>query len=169
MRNVAGYRPGTGDDRTCRLPGNELTVAKRLVCETAVTFGSHAPSLWLVDEQYFTTTFFSLICKDLQSHVLIRCKDPDFGDVLKDVDSLFEPASSLIDPISTEPGFDLQRCSSWTMEKTSGEFADVPVQVARLQEHFPKRSHNLDVLTYIMTTDLSLSCRENREAAHLRR
>ena len=148
--------------------GNELTVANRLVREAADTLGSRAPTLWLVDALYFTTTFFSLIRNDLRAHVLIKCKDPEFRDVLKDARTLFDNASSAIDPLSTDSAFDFDRWCSWTLTRTSGEFAGFPVQVARLKEHFPKRSHNRDVLTWIVTTDRSLSCREIREAAHLR-
>ena len=149
--------------------GKELPVAERLVKQAAAQLGAHAPTLWLADALYFTTGFFSLIHNDLHAHLLIKCKDPEFRDVLTDARGLFENASSSIEPIASDTGFDRERWCSWTAEKTSGEFAGFPVQVVRLQEHYPKRSSNKHVVTWIVTTDLYLSCREIREAAHLRR
>lgn len=148
--------------------GKELPVAQRLVKQAATNLGSHAPTLWLADALYFTTGFFSLIRNELHAHLLIKCKDPEFRDVLTDARQLFENASSSIEPVASTSGFDRQRWCSWSAEKTSGEFAGFPVQVVRLQEHYPKRTHNQNVVTWIITTDLSLSCSEIREAAHLR-
>jgi hypothetical protein len=148
--------------------GHELTVAKRLVRRTSRVLGAHAPTLWLVDGLYFAKTFFSLICKELRAHILIKCKDPEFRDVLKDADTFFDHACSAVDPVHSERGFDAQRWCSWSLEKTSGEFAGVAMQIVRLKEHYPKRRKNRHVITWIMTSDPALSCREIREAAHLR-
>ena len=148
--------------------GKELPVAERLVKHAATKLGSHAPTLWLVDALYFTTGFFSLIRNDLHAHLLIKCKDPEFRDVLNDARKLFDNRSPAVEPVLSCSGFDAERWCSWTAEKTSGEFAGFPVQVVRLQESYPKRSSNKHVVTWIVTTDLCLSCREIREAAHLR-
>ncbi|MFW5955396.1 MAG: hypothetical protein ACOCSK_01505 [Rhodothermales bacterium] len=50
--------------------------------------------------------------------------------------------------ISCDSDFDKERWCSWTVERTSGEFADFPVQVVRLTEHYPKRSRNRTVVTW---------------------
>ena len=107
--------------------GKELPVAEELLSRVAAQLGSHAPTLWLVDALYFTTGFFSLIRNDLHAHLLIKCKDPEFRDVLTDARQLFENASSSIEPIASASGFDSQRWCSWSAEKTSGEFAGFPV------------------------------------------
>ena len=88
--------------------------------------------------------------------------------MLTDARQLFENASSSIEPVASASGFDRERWCSWTAEKTSGEFAGFSVEVVRLQERYPKRHRNCNVVTWIVTTDLHLSCREIREAAHLR-
>lgn len=106
--------------------GKELPVAERLVKEAAQGLGAHAPKLWLVDALYFTTGFFSLIRNDLHAHLLIKCKDPEFRDVLTDARQLFENTSSSIEPIASSSGFDTGRWCSWRAEKTSGEFAHLP-------------------------------------------
>lgn len=51
---------------------------------------------------------------------------------------------------------------------TSDTFADYPVTIAHLVEEYPKRSGNSREEAWIITTDLSLSPREIREAAHVR-
>ena len=72
-----------------------------------------------------------------------------------------------IERISLASDFDEERWCSWTVERTSGEFANFAVQVVRLTEHYPKRSRNREVVTWIVTTNLGLSCSEIREAARL--
>ncbi|MCK4513781.1 MAG: hypothetical protein KAU31_00915 [Spirochaetaceae bacterium] len=148
--------------------GKELPVAQRLVKQAATALGAHAPTLWLADALYFTSGFFSLIRNDLHAHLLIKCKDPEFRDVLTDARQLFENRSAAVEPVASCSGFDTQRWCSWRAEKTSGEFAGFPVQVVRLQEQYPKRHRNHHIVTWIVTTDPCLSCREVREAAHLR-
>ena len=148
--------------------GKELPTAKEVVRCVAENLKSHAPKLWLADGLYFTQGFFSLIRNDLQAHLLIKCKDPEFRDVLYDAARLFDNQSPSIERISSSSDFDDKRWCSWTVERTSGEFADFPVQVVRLTEHYPKRSRDRNVVTWIVTTNLELSCSEIREAAHLR-
>ncbi len=117
--------------------GKELPVAERLVKQAATELGSHAPTLWLVDALYFTSGFFSLIRNDLHAHLLIKCKDPEFRDVLTDARKLFDNASPAVEPVACCSGFDTERCCSWTIEKTNGEFAGFPVQIVRLREYYP--------------------------------
>ena len=120
------------------------------------------------DALYFTLGFFSLIRNDLRAHLLIKCGDPEFRDVLYDAHALFDNQSPSIERIDSDSDFDEQRWCSWTMERTSGEFAGFSVQVVRLREHYPKRPRSRDVVTWIVTTNLALSCSEIREVAHLR-
>mgnify|MGYP001094021102 CR=1 FL=1 len=65
-------------------------------------------------------------------------------------------------------GFDPERFCSWTIQKTSGEFAGYPVTIFFLVEDYPKKKDAPQEETWIVTTDLSLSPEEAREAAHLR-
>ena len=74
-----------------------------------------------------------------------------------------------VERISSSSDFDEQRWCSWVVERTSGEFANFALQVVRLTEHYPKRSRNREVVTWIVTTNLGLSCSQTRETAHLRR
>jgi hypothetical protein len=77
--------------------------------------------------------------------------------------------TSAVDAVEQHSGFDSQRWCRWSMKKTSAEFAGYPVNVFLLVEDFPKRQKNAHVETWIITTDLTLSFAEAREAAHLRR
>ena len=91
-----------------------------------------------------------------------------FRDVLKDAKALFTVNTKAIDAVPQEKGFDSKRCCSWAMEKTSAEFGGYPIHIFLLTEDYPKRKKNAHVETWIITTDLSLSFGEAREAAHLR-
>ncbi len=122
--------------------GNELPVAEKLLPQVVAQLGSHAPQLWLVDGLYFTSGFFSLICNTLHADLLIKCKDSEFREVLRDAAALFDSASSAIERIAFSSNFDSERLCSWTVERTSGEFANFPLQVVRLREFYPKRTRN---------------------------
>lgn len=148
--------------------GKELPVAQKLLKTVATELGSHAPRLWLADALYFTCGFFSLIRNELHAHLLIKCGDSEFREVLRDAAALFDNQNPSIERIDSDTDFDEERWCFWTIERTSGEFAGFPVQVARLREHYPKRSRNRHVVTWIVTTNLALSCSEIRQAAHLR-
>ena len=71
-------------------------------------------------------------------------------------------------PIVEKEGFDPVRICSWKIQITSGDFAGYPIQIAHLTEYYPKRNKDKHPEAWIVTTDLSLSPAELREAAHLR-
>jgi len=54
------------------------------------------------------------------------------------------------------------------MRKTLDSFEGYPVQVVHLKEHYPKRQQRRTESCWIVTTDLTLSLEELREAAHER-
>jgi len=148
--------------------GKELPVAHALIRAAAKRLKEHSPELWLLDGLYFNASTFSLICKELGSHLLLKCKDPEFRDVLKDASAYFQHPPSIGDPPHSVEGWDSERQCSWTLKTTSGEFAGVPVSISLLEEHYPKRARQKTVSTWIVTTLLSLKGAELREAAHLR-
>jgi hypothetical protein len=88
--------------------------------------------------------------------------------VLEDAKALFAAPSAALDPLQEKGGFDSKRWCSWSMKKTSAEFATIPVNIFFLVEDYPKRKKNAHLETWIVTTDLSLEFEEAREAAHLR-
>ena len=53
-------------------------------------------------------------------------------------------------------------------KKTSGEFAGYPIQIAHLVEGYSKRTSDALAESWIVTTDLSLSSKAFKEAAHRR-
>ena len=123
---------------------------------------------------YFNGSTFTTV-RNLGAHLLIKYSphedDVDntlFRDVLEDAKRLFAVQSPAIDPVEQQHGFDSQRWCSWSMKKTSAEFAGYPVNIFFLVEDYPKRKKNAHVETWIVTTDLSLDFLEGREAAHLR-
>jgi hypothetical protein len=146
-----------------RSQGDEQRAGLQLIKTAKVQLGVSFPSLWLLDALYFTSTFFQLI-HGFGSHLLIKLKEADYRTVTRDAANLFEHFGG----DQTDSGLDTNRLCRWTAYQTLESFAGFPVQVVRLTEHYYKRRTNAIVTCWIVTTDLSLSLAEIREAAHLR-
>lgn len=156
----------------CEGRGHELKTTQQWLPIIHQRLGRCAPQLWLFDGLYFNQSTFKTV-RDQQAHLLIKCgpgddQAPLFRDVLQDAKALFTALSSAVDPLEAEQGFDSQRWCSWSMKKTSAEFAGYPLNVFFLVEDYPKRKKKAHVEAWIVTTDLSLDFLETREAAHLR-
>lgn len=152
----------------CAGRGHELRAAYRLVRTLSRLLGRCAPGLWLFDGLYITANTFETV-RSHDAHLLVKCGDnPEFRDILRDAQALFTHASKDVEAIEEDSGYDDERQCRWKMKKTSGEFATYPVHIFFLQEDFPKRKKDSRVEAWIVTTDLSLSPAEAREAAHLR-
>jgi hypothetical protein len=145
--------------------GKELPVALKLLDEAHKQLGKCFPHLIVGDSLYFNKKFFKSV-REKGAHILIKSSHPEFRAVLKDAQFLFE--HNVTTEIETDKGFDDERWCHWSMKKASGEFAGYPIQIAHLVEDYPKRSENAHTECWIVTTDLSLSLRAMREAAHLR-
>ena len=158
----------------CKGRGHELKTTQRLLPITHQLLGPAAPQLWLLDAMYFSQQTFKIV-RDQPAHLLIKYSPHDesvdtklFRDVLEDAKYLFAANTKAIDAVETAKGFDSNRWCSWSMKKTSAEFAGYPVNIFFLTEDYPKRIKNTHTETWIITTDLSLEFEEAREAAHLR-
>jgi hypothetical protein len=158
----------------CKGRGHELKTTQRLLPITHQLLGPAAPKLWLLDAMYFNQQSFKIV-RNQPAHLLIKYSPHDesvdtklFRDVLEDAKYLFAANTKSVDPVETAKGFDSHRWCSWSMKKTSAEFAGYPVNIFFLSENYPKRKTNTHTETWIITTDLSLSFEEAREAAHLR-
>lgn len=158
----------------CAGRGHELKTTQHWLPWLHRRLGTSAPELWLLDAHYFNHSSFQTV-RTLDAHLLIKYTphgDPVetklFRDVLDDAQRLFTADTKAIDPVESSCGFDSERWCSWSMKKTSAEFAGFPVNIFLLVEDYPKRATNAHVETWIATTDLTLSFVEAREAAHLR-
>jgi IS4 transposase len=119
--------------------------------------------LWLLDALYFTCPVFRLLRRE-KAHLLIKLKDAEYRQVTQDAANLFQHFGG----DQEARGVDPQRLCSWTARQTLAAFAGFPVQVVHLQEFYLKRRHDPHVQCWIVTTELSLSLEEIRQAAHLR-
>jgi hypothetical protein len=149
--------------RAYRKKGDELSVARQIIQQSPKLLGPSSPKLWLLDGLYFNKTTFNVV-RNQGAHLLIKVEKPDFREVLCDARNLFQHFGGDIE----QQGYDSQRICSWRIQQTTGSFAGHPVQVIHLSEFYPKRRKNRHVECWIITTDLSLSVQEIREAAHLR-
>ena len=149
--------------RRCRNRGEELNIARRIIKSAPQLLGLHRPELWLTDGLYFEKNTFKLV-RSQNAHLLIKVKEADYREVTKDAQNLFDHFGGDIE----RKGFDKERLCSWHISQTTDTFAAYPVQVIRLTEFYPKRKTNQLVRCWIVTTNLSLSLAEIREAAHQR-
>ena len=145
--------------------GKELPTSQRMLNKAHTMLGPLFPDLLLCDSLYFNVNTFKSIRKK-GAHILIKSPNPDFRTVLKDAQFLFE--HDVTAKKESARGFDNERLCYWYIEKASGEFAGYPIQVAHLVEDYPKQTKDPHRECWIATTDLSLSLRALREAAHLR-
>ena len=145
--------------------GKELPTALRMLNKAHAWLGPRFPDLLLCDSLYFNVNTFKNV-REKGAHILIKSSSPDFRNVLKDAQFLFE--HDVTTKIERTGGFDSERWCSWSIEKTSGEFAGYPVHIAHLVEHYPKHTKDPHRECWIVTTDLSLSSLCLRETAHLR-
>lgn len=143
--------------------GAELAMARPAIKEAKTRLGSAFPELWLLDALYFTQNVFQQITSE-GSHLLIKLKDADYRTVTRDAANLFQHFGG----DEFQHGFDNQRLCSWSSMQTIASFAGIPVQVLYLNELYHKRTNNKKACCWCVTTDLSLSAAEIREAAHLR-
>ncbi len=66
--------------------GRELPDAQKLLAQAHRRLGELAPDLWLLDGKYFTQKTFHIV-RGSKSHLLIKCRDAEFRDVLQDARS----------------------------------------------------------------------------------
>jgi len=158
----------------CKGRGHEQKTTQALLPIIHQMLGPAAPQLWLFDALYFNQPIFRIVAEQ-KAHLLIKYSPHEdevdtklFRDVLEDAKRLFAANTPAIDPVEESHGFDSQRWCSWSMKKTSAEFAGYPVNIFLLVENYPKRKKNAHTETWIITTDHSLEFEEAREAAHLR-
>ena len=88
------------------------------------------------------------------SHILIKCKEPEFREVLKDAQFVFNAKDEVFDKVVTANGFDSYRTCSWNIEITSGEFAGYPINIAHLIEDYPLEKEDKNhIECWIVTTE----------------
>lgn len=152
----------------CNKRGKELPVSKVLLKKAKAFLNADFPDLVLFDALYFNIGTFKLIRDKYKSHLLIKCKEPDFREVLKEAKLTFAAGDFFKEEIEYRQGFDSERFCHWQIKVTTGEFAGYPVKIAYLIEDYPKRKDNAHIESWIITTDMDLSSEEIREAAHAR-
>ena len=149
--------------RPYRNRGDELGTATEIFNDVERELGSAAPELYLLDALYFTRPVFRQV-EALNADVLIKLKDAEYREITKDAQNLLDNFGG----DRSADGFDSHRMCHWSMQQTTDQFAGRRVQIVHLHEYYPKRSKDKNVDCWIVTTDMSLSLEEIREAAHLR-
>ena len=152
----------------CGKRGKELPASYSILEKSKQLLGDLFPHLILADSLYFNSVFFKKV-RESDSHVLIKSSDPEFRLVLREAKLEFDNKKIICSEIAEETGFDSERMCSYHIEMASENFAGLPVTVSHLTEFYPKHPNNeKNSESWIITTDLTLSLAEIREAAHFR-
>lgn len=149
--------------RRCESRGDELAVARQMMKEAHRTLGKLRPRLWLLDALYFNRNTITIAHRQ-KAHVLFKFKEAEFREVTADAENLFKHFGG--DQECT--GWDSQRQCRWKVRQTLDSSLGYAVQVVELREYYPKRKREKSVRCWVVTTDMSLSLEEIREAAHQR-
>jgi len=145
--------------------GKELPVSNAMLKEAKEMLGKSFPELLTFDALYFNQHTFKIV-RELGSHILVKSRDASFRDILKDAECLFGAKGDMQDDVTKASGYDAQRLCEWSAEMIVSEFAGYPMQILRVKEHYTKTGK--EETFWVVTTDMSLSLEEVREAAHLR-
>lgn len=145
--------------------GHELASAHRLLNNIPCMLKKHAPTLYLLDSLYFNKNIFSKIVHELEAHLIIKSKKPEFRAVLTSADRFIVVYDK--DTLANS-AFDCKRQCQYTIYATEDTFADIPIRIIKVREEYVKRHKNKDTEFYVVATDMTMSAEEIREAGHLR-
>jgi hypothetical protein len=152
----------------CEKRGKELPVSKVLLDKAQTILGDNFPQLMLFDALYFNENSFKRV-REKGAHILIKCKEPEFREVLENARFIFDAGGEVTDQVTKADGFDSKRMCKWEIKITSGDFAGYPIKIANLiEDYLLHKEDNRHIECWIVTTDFSLSPNEIREIAHLR-
>lgn len=145
--------------------GKELNAAHTLLSRVNESLGEAAPQLYLFDSLYFNTNIFEQVSHELNAYLVIKSKDPEFRDVLKDARYLFQNS----DEYERISGYDTERMCSYEICVTEDQFAELPIKIIKVNEYYSKRKKDRkEEEFYAISTDMSMDAHEIREAAHYR-
>jgi hypothetical protein len=108
----------------------------------------------LFDALYFNENSFIRV-REKGAHILIKCKEPEFREVLKNARFIFDAKGEVTDQVTSAYGFDSGRMCTWKIEITSGDFAGYPIKIAHLTEAVIL---NMENCLYVSLLDDSIIC-----------
>lgn len=145
--------------------GKELVSAKEILLDTTDTLGKGYFDLVLSDGLYYSKNMFALCREKMNSHLLVKTSER--LNVVKDVENII---AQYPNDVETATGFDSDRFIKYTVKTVKdieADTIDYPLQVAVVEEINPKKDDEKTVF-YVITSDLSMSAKQLRYAAHLR-
>jgi hypothetical protein len=143
--------------------GTEQAVARKLLRQGSKALGALRPELWLLDALYFNVNTIRLALRH-GATVLYKFKNADLRTVTKDAENLFRHFGG----DQEARGRDRARQCRWKARQTVDSFGGYAVQVVELTEYYPKRTGRTHEHCWIVSTELTLTLEEIREAAHQR-
>lgn len=144
--------------------GKELPATHTLLKRIPQVLGASQPKLYLMDSLYFNEKIFKCIAHELNAYLIIKSRNPEFRDVLKEANLLMG-----ITPDIFKEGYDGNRMCRYRIWETELEFASCPIQIIKVQEYYPKKmKEEANTEFFAVCTDMTMTAEEIRLAAHLR-
>lgn len=151
--------------------GKELPSSERVLQRTFARHGHGFVDIVLGDGAYITQGMLRLCREELGTHLLVKTKELETLNILKDAEAIFSSEEFARD-VEHVSGVDEERGMQYEIWAAAGfqhtGFKE-PLKVARVQILMlkgPRKGHKERF--WIITTDLTLTAEQMRELAHLR-
>ncbi|HXG60099.1 MAG TPA: hypothetical protein VNO22_01885 [Planctomycetota bacterium] len=150
--------------------GHELAASQAVLRRCVTSLGKGFVDIVLGDGLYITQGMLRLCPEDLGTHLLVKTKELDSLNLLKDAEAIFEAAGEFGPEVEHRQGIDLVRGLSYEIWAATGfrhEGYERELKVARVVTE-PIKGQGERETFWIITTDLTLCAEDMRELAHLR-
>ena len=119
-----------------------------------------------MDSLYFNQGIFEKIVNGLGDNFIVKSRDADFREVLRDAELVLEHYS---DESLGSKGFDESRMCSYRIYSDEGEYRGFPLKIIRVDEYYCKQAEDRrDGSFFAVCSNLDMEADEIREAAHWR-
>lgn len=151
--------------------GKELPSSERVLKRVFQRHGEGFLDIVLGDGAYITEGMLRLCRQELGTHLLVKTKELETLNILKDAEAIFSSEEFARD-VEHLSGVDEERGMQWEIWAAPGfhhaGFKE-PLKVARMQIEMLKGPRKGQIeRSWIITTDLTLTAQQMRELAHLR-
>lgn len=150
--------------------GHELAASEIVLRRLAKSLNKGFVDIVLGDGLYITKEMLGLCRNELGTHLLVKTKELESLNILKDAEALFAAGGEFEAEVEHRQGTDLGRGLSYQIWAAGGfhhaGFKD-DLKVARVKTK-PLKGEAERETFWIVTTDLTLSAEDMRELAHLR-
>jgi hypothetical protein len=172
VMEILGAHAAVMDLEPCQGKGTELPASKALLKRVFARHGSGWVDIVLFDGLYMAEPILQLCRRELGTHVLIKTKELETLNLLKEAEEIFEAKELYGRQVERIDGADPVRGMAYQGWAARGfHHGKLPdeLKVARMRVRMLKGPRKGATETFwIVTTDVTLTAQQMRELAHLR-